>query len=116
MKKFSFVLFALLVAFFFIVPLPAGAQEQTSQSAQTNTQPIVPKHRRRHSRELRRHGIKHSYAKAGKSAGRGGKRFGKNIARRKPIKAGRELGRGMGGFGKHVGKGTAKVGKKIVKP
>jgi hypothetical protein len=25
------------------------------------------------------------------------------------------LGRGMGGFGKHVGKGTARVGKRIVK-
>lgn len=115
MRKFSFVLLALLLAFCFVA-LPAGAQERTSQSAQTNPQPIVPKHRRRHRRELRRHGIRHSYAKAGRSAGRGGKRFGKNIARRKPIKAGRELGRGMGGFGKHVGKGTAKVGKKIVKP
>lgn len=47
--------------------------------------------------------------------GRGGKRFGKNIAKGKPIKAGRELGKGAGGFGKGVGQGTAGVGKKIGK-
>ena len=45
--------------------------------------------------------------------GRGGKGFGKNISKGKPLKAGKDLGKGAGGFGKGVGKGTAGVGKKI---
>ena len=116
MKKVSFVLFASLIALCLVEPLPTRAQEQTNQSPQTNTQPIIPKHRRRHRRKLRRRGIKYHYKHAGTSAGRGGKRFGKNLARGKPIRGGRDFGRGMSGFGKHLGKGTAKVGKKTLKP
>lgn len=115
MKKFPFVLFALLLALCFVEPLPSQAQEQTTQGTQTNSQLVGPKHRRKQRRELPRRGIRHSYGLAGRSAGSGGKHFGKNIARGKPIKAGRELGRGMGRFGKHVGVGTAKVAKRIVK-
>lgn len=57
----------------------------------------------------RRDGIKHSYARAGKSAGHGGAELGRNFAR-----GGKEFGKGMAGFGKHFGKATAKLGKRIV--
>ena len=54
-------------------------------------------------------GIKHSYARAGKSAGRGGAELGKNFAR-----GGKEFGKGMAGFGRNFGSATAKLGKRIV--
>ena len=57
----------------------------------------------------RRDGIKHSYARAGKSAGHGGAELGKNFAR-----GGKEFGKGMAGFGKNFGIATAKLGKRIV--
>lgn len=57
----------------------------------------------------RRDGIKHSYARAGKSAGHGGAELGRNFAR-----GGKEFGKGMAGFGKHFGKATARLGKRIV--
>jgi len=64
----------------------------------------------------RRHrGIKHEYKEAGLSVGHGGKRFGKHMKHGRPLHAGASFGRGMGGFGKHFGKGTAHVGKRIVK-
>ncbi len=50
-------------------------------------------------RPTKHRGIGHPYKDAGKSAGRGGKRFGKDISRGKPPKGGKELGKGMGGFG-----------------
>ena len=64
----------------------------------------------RHRRNSRN--IGHAYSHAGNSAGRGGKLFGKNISRAKPLKAGKEFGRGMGGFGKGIGKGTGLTGRK----
>lgn len=122
MKRLFLVAFSLLlVSPFAGAALTASAlasalQEQTNQnSSQTN----VPKRRRRHLRReaRRRHrGIGGSFRKAGTSAGRGGKSFGKNIARGKPIKAGRHLGKGMGGLGKHTGKGVGKTGKRVAKP
>ena len=64
----------------------------------------------------RRHrGIKHEYKESGLSVGHGGKRFGKHMRHGRPLHAGASFGRGMGGFGKHFGKGTAHVGKRIVK-
>jgi hypothetical protein len=94
----------------------ANAFQNSNSSTTTNTnrKMNVP-HRRRHvSTDRRKHkGIGHAYKGAGKSAARGGKRFGKNIRHGKPIKGGRELGRGMGGMGKGVGKGTGRVGRKV---
>ena len=64
----------------------------------------------------RRHGgIKHEYKESGLSVGHGGRRLGKHMKHGRPLHAGGAFGRGMGGFGKHVGKGTARVGKRIVK-
>lgn len=64
----------------------------------------------------RRHrGIKHEYKESGLSVGHGGRRFGKHMKHGRPLHAGGAFGRGMGGFGKHFGKGTARVGKRIVK-
>lgn len=57
----------------------------------------------------RRDGIKHSYARAGRSAGHGGAELGRNFAR-----GGKEFGKGMAGFGKNFGTGTARLGKRIV--
>ena len=76
-------------------------------------------HRRRRVRGdfgRRRHrGIKHEYKESGLSVGHGGRRFGKHMKHGRPLHAGAAFGRGMGGFGKHFGKGTARVGKRIVK-
>jgi hypothetical protein len=63
----------------------------------------------------RRHrGIKHEYKESGLSVGHGGRRFGRHMKHGRPLHAGAAFGRGMGGFGKHFGKGTARVGKRIV--
>ena len=58
-------------------------------------------------------GIGAAYRRAGVSAARGGTRFGKNMARGRPVRASKSLGKGAGGFGKHTGVGTARVGKKL---
>jgi hypothetical protein len=68
------------------------------------------------SERRRRHGIRSAFARSGRSAGRGGKGFGKNIAKGRPVRAGKELGKGMGGFGKHFGKGMARTAKRAAKP
>jgi hypothetical protein len=97
-------------------PLTNTLREQRNHSSAPMG---VPRSRRRHLRHearRKRRGIGGSFKKGGTSAGQGGKGFGKNVARGKPIKAGRRLGKGMGGFGKHTGKGFGKTGKKIVKP
>jgi hypothetical protein len=60
-------------------------------------------------------GIKHEYKESGLSVGHGGRRFGRHMKHGRPLHAGAAFGRGMGGFGKHFGKGTARVGKRIVK-
>ena len=113
MKKVSFLLFVLLLAFCFVEPMRARAQEQNNQSAQASRQQIVPRrHRRRYRREQGRRGIKHSYGRAGQSMGRGSKRFGKNLSKGKPIKAGQEMGQGAGQFGKNVGEGSKGIGQK----
>jgi hypothetical protein len=74
--------------------------------------------RRRRVRSERRRGrgIRSAFARAGRGAGRGGKRFGQNMAKGRPVRAGKELGRGMGTFGKYTGKGVARTVKRAVKP
>ena len=91
----------------------------SSPNALMQTDSGVHRRRRRRVRGdwgRRRHrGIGHAYKEAGLSAGRGGRRFGKHMKHGRPLHAGGAFGRGMGGFGKHFGKGTARVGKRIVK-
>jgi uncharacterized protein YceK len=90
-------------------------QQNTNANTNSNRRKLGVPHRRRHSGrdKPKSTGIKHSYGQAGKSAGRGGKRFGKHMRHGRPIRGGKEFGKGMGGFGKGVGKGTAKTGKKV---
>jgi hypothetical protein len=115
MKQGSFVVIGLLLGLGLAAPFYGATNAAQEPGAQTNTQLKAPStNRRRHRRSESRHGgIKHNYGSAGRSMGRGGKRFGKNMAKGKPIVAGRELGKGTGGFGKGVGKGTAGVGRKV---
>jgi Ni/Co efflux regulator RcnB len=119
MRRKSFVLSVILAS---ILAVPASfastlaVQENQNANQDQNKRKLhVPQRGRRRHRDTRRHGIKQDYAGAGKSAGHGGKRFGKNIKHGKPVKAGKELGKGMGGMGKGVGHGTKRVGKKVGK-
>ncbi len=72
--------------------------------------------RRVRSERRRSRGIKGAFARAGRGAGRGGKRFGQNIAKGRPVRAGKELGKGMGTFGKYTGKGVARTTKRVFTP
>ena len=72
--------------------------------------------RRVRSERRRRRGIKNAFGRAGRGAGRGGKRFGQNMAKGRPVRAGKELGKGMGTFGKYTGKGVARTTKRVFKP
>lgn len=75
------------------------------------------KRRRRVRYEGRRgRGIKSAFGRAGRGAGRGGKRFGQNMAKGRPVRAGKELGKGMGTFGKYTGKGVARTTKRVFRP
>ncbi len=118
MRKFTLRLFALaiavatLVAGISQVSIAKGFRDQDNQNKRKLNVPGKPRHGRDIPRRKRR-GIRRSYRRAGVSAGRGGKRFGRHIAHGRPIKGGKEFGKGMGGFGKHTGKGTAGVGKKV---
>ena len=110
----SMFLFALVLANPFGFASPSLGPNVTNVTVQNRQNQYQNHHamyesyrRRRNSRS-----IGHAYSHAGNSAGRGGKLFGKNIARAKPLKAGKEFGRGMGGFGKGIGKGTGLTGKK----
>jgi len=91
------------------VPLVQQGENQNGQVL------VVPNRRRRARGDVRRRrGIGSAFSKAGKSAGRGGKRFGKHVSRGRPARGGKEFCKGMGGFGKHFGKGMSRVGKRIV--
>ena len=118
MRRVSMFVFVMLLA----LPIAfAGSSLRANTSVQDqqdqNRRVLrVPYRRRRTGRDVarRKHqGIGHAYKYGGKSAARGGKRFGKNISRGKPVKGGKELGKGMGGFGKGVGKGTGRTGRKV---
>jgi hypothetical protein len=121
MRRLFSVLIALLLALPFALNLfqPRAyarawrVQDETERRVMT----VQASRRRRVRRDRGRgRGIRHSFKKAGKSAGRGGKRFGQNMARGRPVRAGKELGKGMGGFGKHTGKGIGKTMRRVFKP
>ena len=80
--------------------------------------PPGTRHRRARGDRPRRgrHSIRSAFARAGKSAGRGGKRFGQNVARGRVARGGKELGKGMGGFGKHTGRGVGRTMRRVFKP
>jgi hypothetical protein len=87
-------------------------QDEDTQNRRVMTVPGARRRRGRGDRPRHR-GIRGSFKEAGKSAGRGGKRLGQNMAVGRPVRGGKEFGKGMGGFGKHVGKGTGKIGKRV---
>jgi hypothetical protein len=80
------------------------------------TVPSDGRRRRVRSERRRSRGIKGAFARAGRGAGRGGKRFGQNIAKGRPVRAGKELGKGMGTFGKYTGKGVGRTAKRVFTP
>lgn len=121
MRKLFSALTALLLALPFALNPFQYRAVATILRSQDDTQRrvmTVPGTRRRRVRRdrARGRGIRHSFKKAGKSAGRGGKRFGQNMARGRPVRAGKHLGKGMGGFGKHTGKGIGKTMRRVFKP
>ena len=121
MRKFSFALFALMLA----APVAFHTPTTLARSAavvqeQESPRVLTPPHRTRKRRwraEGRRHrGIRSAFKHAGKSAGRGGKRLGQNVARGRVLRGGKEFGKGMGGFGKHTGKGVSRTMRRVFKP
>jgi hypothetical protein len=122
-RKIIFLNFVLLIAI--LSTLIASARVSTLRLPEVgaNSPHALPQNsgvrRRRRVRGdfgRRRHrGIKHEYKESGLSVGHGGRRFGRHMKHGRPLHAGAAFGRGMGGFGKHFGKGTARVGKRIVK-
>jgi hypothetical protein len=120
-------LFVIVSALLFVLPFAGpGTSARASLARQSSSQEErrvlrVPDNgrRRRVRSEYRRRrgrGIKSAFARAGRGAGRGGKRFGQNMARGRPVRAGKELGKGMGTFGKHTGKGVARSVRRAVTP
>lgn len=100
-------------------PLAALMRAQDDQGRRVMRVEGNGRRRRRVRGEFRRRkgrGIKSAFARAGRGAGRGGKRFGQNMARGRPVRAGKELGKGMGTFGKHTGKGIARSVRRAVTP
>jgi hypothetical protein len=93
-----------------------AVREQDDQERRVLRLPDNGRRRRVRAERRRRRGIKSAFARAGRSAGRGGRRFGQNMARGRPVRAGKELGKGMGGFGKHTGKGIARSVRRAVTP
>ena len=94
------------------------AQDQGNENGRVLRMPQGQRRRRvRGDRPRRgRHSIRRSFARAGRSAGRGGKRFGQNIGHGRPVRGGKELGKGMGGFGKHTGRGVGRTMRRVFKP
>ena len=124
MRRIIFLSFIVLIAISNTAIVSAsGPREGLPEVGGANSANALPQNsgvrRRRRVRGdfgRRRHrGIKHEYKEAGLSVGHGGKHFGKHMRHGRPLHAGASFGRGMGGFGKHFGKGTARVGKRIVK-
>jgi hypothetical protein len=116
----------LLPALLALTFITSGVTGRLAVAAQVFTAPqdegprvLTPQgtRRRRWRSERRRHrGIRSSFKRAGKSAGRGGKRLGQNVARGRVLRGGKEFGKGMGGFGKHTGKGVARTMRRVFKP
>jgi hypothetical protein len=119
-------LFIIGIALLFVLPdagprLHASVRVVRGQDDQDRRVMRVPNNGRRRRvrsefRRRRKPGIKSAFARAGRGAGRGGKRFGQNMARGRPVRAGKELGKGMGTFGKHTGKGIARSVRRAVTP
>ncbi|HEY0375816.1 MAG TPA: hypothetical protein VGC87_02570 [Pyrinomonadaceae bacterium] len=111
-----------LLALTFVMPFgvkPLAAEARAAGAAQgEGPRVLTPQgtRRRRWRSERRRRGIRSAFKKAGKSAGRGGKRLGQNVARGRVLRGGREFGKGMGGFGKHTGKGISRTMRRVFKP
>src|SRR4051812_5705702 len=122
MRKLLPALFAflLIVTTCGVAPLTVEARAfvaaQETESPRVLSAPPGARRRRWRSERRRRRGIRSAFNKAGKSAGRGGKRFGQNVARGRVVRGGKELGKGMGGFGKHTGKGVARTMRRVFKP
>lgn len=124
MRKLIIAAFAALLALplaFATYAAPTCALSQQDQGESERRVLTVPtRGRRRHGhsdRDRRRgRGIKGQFKEAGKSAGRGGKGLGTNVAKGRIVRGGKEFGKGMGGFGKHTGKGIARSVKRAVTP
>ena len=100
-------------------PLAARARAFTAaqdEGPRVLTPPQGTRRRRWRSEGRRHRGIRSSFKRAGKSAGRGGKRLGQNVARGRVLRGGKEFGKGMGGFGKHTGKGVSRTMRRVFKP
>src|SRR5213594_3780404 len=105
MRKLFLIALALLFVPLFAEPQPASARSfQDNQNSNARSTELRHADRRRHRRHRR--GIGQSYKQAGISTARGGAGFGKNVARRKPIKAGKVLGTNMKDAGQNVGEGS----------
>ena len=120
-------LFVIGIALLFILPFmgqnlfgrtsrASAVRGQDDQERRVLRVPDNGRRRRVRSERRRRAGIKSAFARAGRGAGRGGKRFGQNMARGRPVRAGKELGKGMGTFGKYTGKGIARSVRRAVTP
>lgn len=121
MRKVFLLLSALLLALPFAGvaynPLASARVLQDGQDERRVLRvPSDGRRRRVRSERRRSRGIKGAFARAGRGAGRGGKRFGQNMAKGRPVRAGKELGKGMGTFGKYTGKGVARTAKRVFKP
>ncbi|HKS27942.1 MAG TPA: hypothetical protein VJS44_08990 [Pyrinomonadaceae bacterium] len=100
----------------YVVTAHGRALQDGQDDRRVLTVPDNGRRRRVRSERRRGRGIKGAFARAGRGAGRGGKRFGQNIAKGRPVRAGKELGKGMGTFGKYTGKGVARTAKRVFKP
>ena len=122
MRKVFLLASALLLALPFSyatvnTTVSARALQDGQNERRVLTVPGDGRRRRRVRSERRRsRGIKGAFARAGRGAGRGGKRFGQNIAKGRPVRAGKELGKGMGTFGKYTGKGVGRTAKRVFTP
>ncbi len=120
MRKLLSALFVLLlVTAFHVAPLTVEARSAVTaqeDGPRVLTPPPGTRRRRWRSERRRRRGIRTSFKLAGKSAGRGGKRLGQNVARGRVARGGKEFGKGMGGFGKHTGKGIGRTMRRVFKP
>lgn len=121
MRKLLFAVLALLLALTcasFDAPARSSSAQDEGNNARVLTMPQREGRRRRvrGDRPRSRRGIRSAFKKAGKSAGRGGKRFGQNVARGRVVRGGKEFGKGMGGFGKHTGKGVSRTMRRVFKP
>lgn len=119
--------FISLLTFFLALPCSAGgsfnpqllarAMQDEQNERRVLTIPNNGQRRRRTGYDRKKgRGIKSAFGKAGRGAGRGGKRFGQNMAKGRPVRAGKELGKGMGRFGKYTDKGVARTAKRVFKP